>query len=114
MGHERAAEPIGASDTASYREILRALGACPGSRRTVRRVGRQTRLPPIVNREAAGGEVPPIVYEALERSGAPLDPGTRILMERRFGHNFAHGCCGLLHRQAHGHPGGVPRGDPGA
>src|SRR5438034_686178 len=32
---------------------------------------------------------PPIVHEVLRSPGQPLDPGTRALMEPRFGHDFS-------------------------
>jgi len=32
--------------------------------------------------------VPPVVHEALQSSGQPLDPATRAVMEPRFGHDF--------------------------
>src|SRR5437773_9984537 len=32
---------------------------------------------------------PPIVHEVLRSPGQPLDPGTRALMEPRFGHYFS-------------------------
>ena len=32
--------------------------------------------------------VPPIVHQALQRSGRPLDSPTRLFMESRFGHDF--------------------------
>jgi hypothetical protein len=34
-------------------------------------------------------EVPPIVHEVLRSSGQPLDKEARVLMERRFGHDFS-------------------------
>jgi outer membrane protein OmpA-like peptidoglycan-associated protein len=34
-------------------------------------------------------EVPPIVYEVLNSPGYPLDFGTRVFMESRFGHDFS-------------------------
>lgn len=33
--------------------------------------------------------VPPIVYEVLNSPGQPLDAGTRVFMEQRFGHDFS-------------------------
>jgi len=33
-------------------------------------------------------DIPPIVHEALDSSGQPLDTGTRALFEPRFGHDF--------------------------
>ena len=33
--------------------------------------------------------VPPIVHEVLNSSGQPLDAGTRVFMEPRFGHDFS-------------------------
>jgi hypothetical protein len=32
---------------------------------------------------------PPIVHDVLRSAGRPLDPATRSLMERRFGHDFS-------------------------
>ncbi|HEY9695883.1 MAG TPA: DUF4157 domain-containing protein [Trichocoleus sp.] len=34
-------------------------------------------------------DVPPIVHDALNAPGQPLDPSTRALMEPRFGHDFS-------------------------
>ena len=36
------------------------------------------------------GQAPAIVHEVLRRPGAPLDPGTRNLMEERLGADFSH------------------------
>lgn len=38
--------------------------------------------------ETAGTTAPPMVQEVVSSSGRPLDPGTRGLMEERFGHDF--------------------------
>ena len=49
-------------------------------------------LPPIRNAEPItphSGDVPPIVHEGLNSSGAPLDATTRAFFEPRFGHNFS-------------------------
>jgi hypothetical protein len=37
----------------------------------------------------AGLAAPPVVHEALNSPGQPLDPATRRLMETRFGHDFS-------------------------
>ena len=34
--------------------------------------------------------VPPVVHDALNSPGQPLDPATRAFMEPRFGHSFGH------------------------
>ncbi len=38
---------------------------------------------------SSGMTAPPIVHEVLRSPGQPLDPGTRALMEPRFGHDFS-------------------------
>jgi hypothetical protein len=54
-------------------------------RATMTRRQPPSRVPP-----SPKGGVPAVVYEALRGPGAPLDAGTRSLMHRRFGHDFAH------------------------
>lgn len=39
--------------------------------------------------DSADSVVPPVVHEALNSSGQPLDPATRAFMEPRFGHDFS-------------------------
>ena len=47
---------------------------------------------PALQRKAAGDAIvdvaPPLVHEALDGPGQPLDAGTRTFMEARFGHDF--------------------------
>jgi hypothetical protein len=74
MGYERAAK------TRSQKSRASAVPAVPRPLGPLRPA-----VSPGVSREA-----PPSVYEALRTPGAPLDAGTRSLMERRFGHSFAH------------------------
>jgi len=45
-------------------------------------------MKPAGARAAAGGEAPPIVREALQQPGQPLDAATRAFFEPRFGHDF--------------------------
>src|SRR6266581_3248257 len=41
------------------------------------------------NGRSAPDAVPPIVYEVLRSPGQPLDQGTRMFMESRFGQDFS-------------------------
>src|SRR5690348_11678296 len=86
MGDRRAMMPDRASDMASRSNAARASDVRVVTRQTslMRRLP-PSRVPPIPN-----GGVPPIVYEALRGPGAPLDVGTRSLMESRLGHDFTH------------------------
>lgn len=38
--------------------------------------------------QTAPSTIPPIVHDVLHSSGQPLEPGTRSMMESRFGHDF--------------------------
>ena len=86
MGDRRAMMPDRASDMAPRSNASRA----PEIRAVTRQTSLMRRLPPSRVPAIPNGGVPPIVYEALRGSGAPLDVGTRSLMESRLGHDFTH------------------------
>src|SRR4051812_105377 len=64
-------------------------GGCPAGQ-TNRPVQAPERLPAERDRAGAPGRIaaPSIVHEVLASPGQPLDPSTRVLMERHLGHDF--------------------------
>ena len=90
ISHQRAAEPKKAAESTSGR------GAFPASRAPALSsragTGQPPRRParPAAAGRQGGGQAPAIVHEVLRTPGAPLDPGTRNLMEERLGADFSH------------------------
>ncbi len=86
MGYERASKPGSASEKASQRP---SATRGPVSRTDETGEPSPTYLRPTVKHRTP--ELAPLIAnEALQGSGVPLEAGTRSLMERRLGHDFAH------------------------